>query len=52
MKTTPRGLNWRDAKHWGGTRKPCIHCGRATPLRDDHDRPAHKVCAENAEATR
>lgn len=30
----------------------CQYCGGATYLRDDNGVPAHKVCAEQASATR
>lgn len=39
-------LDWRDARHWGGRSRPCIHCGAGTPLLDDAQRPAHKTCVE------
>lgn len=32
--------------HWSAIAKPCRHCGALTNLRDELDRPAHKVCAE------
>ena len=39
-------LNWRDASHWSHLDGPCRYCGGITNLRDDANRPAHKVCAE------
>ena len=44
-------LNWRSSAHWGGgTRRPCRHCSGPAFLRDEHGVPAHKVCAERAQA--
>ena len=48
---TPRLLDWRDARHWSNTPKPCRYCGKPTNLRDSKRSPAHKVCAEAALAT-
>jgi hypothetical protein len=43
------GLDWRDRAHWGGGRlAPCRHCRQPAFCRDEHGRPAHKVCAEQA----
>lgn len=44
----PPLLNWRDAKHWSWTPKPCRYCGKDTNLRDSKGKPAHKVHAEQA----
>ncbi|MFL1904812.1 hypothetical protein ACJWDR_37765 [Streptomyces tauricus] len=44
----PPLLDWRDARHWSWTPKPCRYCGKATQLRDSKRSPAHKVCAEAA----
>ena len=44
----PPLLDWRDARHWSHTQKPCRYCGRRTNLRDSKRSPAHKVCAETA----
>lgn len=41
-------LNWKDSSHWAGKDAACVHCGKATQLRDGRGRPAHKVCAEQA----
>lgn len=45
--TAPAGLVWRDHRHYDhrGDR-PCVLCGRPTPLRSHKGEPAHKVCAE------
>ncbi|KNB49221.1 hypothetical protein [Streptomyces caatingaensis] len=40
-------LNWRDAKHFDRFNdEPCVICGKPTPMRSDHGKPVHKVCAE------
>lgn len=39
-------LNWRDRAHWAAFDAPCRYCGGLTHLRDESNRPAHKVCAE------
>ncbi|MEU7164268.1 hypothetical protein AB0A70_06435 [Streptomyces morookaense] len=40
-------LDWRDPKHFDHSGdKPCVCCGKPTPLRSDRGRPVHKVCAE------
>jgi hypothetical protein len=44
----PRLLDWRDAKHWSWTAKPCRYCDQPTNLRDSKRSPAHKSCAEAA----
>lgn len=41
-------LDWRDARHWSWTAKPCRYCGGLTNLRDSKRSPAHKTCAETA----
>ncbi|GAB3127444.1 hypothetical protein GCM10027160_52110 [Streptomyces calidiresistens] len=40
-------LTWRDPRHYDhrGDR-PCVLCGRPTPLRSHQGEPAHKACAE------
>ncbi|WP_182442006.1 hypothetical protein [Streptacidiphilus sp. PB12-B1b] len=40
-------LDWRDAKHWDNTPKPCVICDKPTNLRSDRAKPVHKVCAED-----
>ncbi|WP_058044606.1 hypothetical protein [Streptomyces roseifaciens] len=41
-------LDWHDPKHFDSSGdKPCVCCGKPTPLRSDRGRPVHKVCAEN-----
>lgn len=51
-REVPRiGLDWRDRRHWSGSRRPCRYCGRPTHLRDDEGKAADKVCAEAAPAT-
>jgi hypothetical protein len=44
-------LDWSDREHWSSIRLPCIHCKGATNLRDDDNRPSHKVCAEQEAAS-
>jgi hypothetical protein len=44
----PPLLDWRDAKHWSWTEKPCRYCGEPTQLRDSKGNAAHKVHAEQA----
>ncbi|MFB9519619.1 hypothetical protein ACFFTU_06650 [Streptomyces cremeus] len=40
-------LNWNSPKHYDHTGdKPCVCCGKPTPLRSDRGKPVHKVCAE------
>jgi hypothetical protein len=43
-------LDWRGSEHWSRQSGPCIHCGHATNLRDDDNRPSHKACAEQEAA--
>jgi hypothetical protein len=43
------GLDWRH--HTIGPLRPCLLCQRPALLRDEHGRPCHKVCAEQATAT-
>jgi len=38
------GLDWRH--HRIGPPQPCRYCQRPAFLRDEENRPAHKVCAE------
>jgi len=38
-------LDWRT--HSTGPALPCRICGRPSILRDEHERPCHKVCAES-----
>ncbi len=41
-------FDWRDGKHYDHTGdRPCVLCGRPTPLRSDAGKPVHKVCAEH-----
>lgn len=41
-------LNWQHSEHFDHKAdKPCVCCGRPTPLRSDRGKPVHKVCAEN-----
>jgi hypothetical protein len=37
-------LDWR--KHPTGKPERCIHCRRPAICRNEHNEPAHKVCAE------
>lgn len=40
-------LDWRDHKHFDHSGdKPCVCCGKPTPLRSNRGKPVHKVCAE------
>ncbi|MDI5968630.1 hypothetical protein POF50_004595 [Streptomyces sp. SL13] len=40
-------FDWHDSRHYDRTAdKPCVLCGRPTPLRSDNGKPVHKVCAE------
>ncbi|MFI9200547.1 hypothetical protein [Streptomyces sp. NPDC053048] len=41
-------LDWHDPKHFDASGdKPCVCCGKPTPLRSDRGKPVHKVCAED-----
>jgi hypothetical protein len=44
-------LDWSAPRHWAALALPCRCCRHNTQLRDEQERPCHKVCAE-AEATR
>lgn len=40
-------LNWSSHRHFDfDGDKPCVLCGKPTPLRSDKGKPVHKVCAE------
>jgi hypothetical protein len=39
-------LDWTAPSHWASVALPCRHCGQTTQLRDEQNRPSHKVCAE------
>lgn len=41
-------LDWRSPDHWSWTPKPCRYCNGLTQLRDSKQKPAHKICAEEA----
>lgn len=41
-------LDWRGSEHWSWEQQPCRYCGFDTNLRDSKQKPAHKVCAEDA----
>ncbi|MCC9686935.1 hypothetical protein [Streptomyces sp. MNU103] len=49
LPAVPGGLlDWRSNEHWSETRAQCRYCPELTNLRDVYQRPAHKVCAEEA----
>ncbi|WP_284576656.1 hypothetical protein [Streptomyces sp. 2P-4] len=50
VEVPPVLLDWRAARHFAETARPCWHCGAPTHLRDEDKRPADKVCAERARA--
>jgi len=41
-------VDWRHPRHWSPVKKPCVHCGKPTHMRDDDGLPADKVCHEQA----
>jgi hypothetical protein len=42
---------WKAAYRWRRTQRPCRYCSDWTHLRDDHDEPAHWLCAARAHQT-
>ncbi|MFY1669516.1 hypothetical protein ACN27G_06110 [Plantactinospora sp. WMMB334] len=46
-------LDWsRPPYRWDQQARPCRLCGKGAHMRDEHGRPCHKVCAEQAATTR
>ncbi|MFJ8351494.1 hypothetical protein ACIQ9J_35105 [Streptomyces sp. NPDC094153] len=41
-------LDWRDGRHFDHRgNRPCVLCGRPTPMRSHYGEPVHKTCAED-----